>query len=338
MSKNPNQKLKLLYLYQILLQRTDENHKLTTDELRAALERCGITAERKSIYSDIEALQNFGLDVICQRGTGGGYYVASREFELPELKLLVDAIQCSRFITEKKSNELIGKIEHLTSDHEAHTLQRQVYVSERVKTLNEQIYYNIDALHAAISNDVQITFRYFNWVLNFSASPRIQKQYRRDGARYRVSPWALTWDNENYYLISYHHKYESYVHYRVDKMTDIHISSEKRSIPDERFNAAAYVKPMFFMFDGEIEQITALFHISYLNIILDRFGDNVILHETEDAECFQATFKAAVSPTFLSWIMGFGSGALILSPQWVADELKRLSLETAEMYTNIKES
>ncbi|MFR0925249.1 MAG: helix-turn-helix transcriptional regulator [Butyricicoccaceae bacterium] len=189
-------------LYQILLQRTDENHKLTTDELRAALERCGITAERKSIYSDIEALQNFGLDVICQRGTGGGYYVASREFELPELKLLVDAIQCSRFITEKKSNELIGKIEHLTSDHEAHTLQRQVYVSERVKTLNEQIYYNIDALHAAISNDVQITFRYFNWVLNFSASPRIQKQYRRDGARYRVSPWALTWDNENYYLIA----------------------------------------------------------------------------------------------------------------------------------------
>ena len=129
MSKNPNQKLKLLYLYQILLQRTDENHKLTTDKLRAALERCGITAERKSIYSDIEALQNFGLDVICQRGTGGGYYVASREFELPELKLLVDAIQCSRFITEKKSNELIGKIEHLTSDHEAHTLQRQVYVS-----------------------------------------------------------------------------------------------------------------------------------------------------------------------------------------------------------------
>ena len=179
MSKNPNQKLKLLYLYQILLQRTDENHKLTTDELRAALERGGITAERKSIYSDIEALQNFGLDVICQRGAGGGYYVASREFELPELKLLVDAIQCSRFITEKKSNELIGKIEHLTSDHEAHTLQRQVYVSERVKTLNEQIYYNIDALHAAISNDVQITFRYFNWVLNFSASPRIH-QLKRD--------------------------------------------------------------------------------------------------------------------------------------------------------------
>ena len=155
MSKNPNQKLKLLYLYQILLQRTDENHKLTTDELRAALERCGITAERKSIYSDIEALQNFGLDVICQRGTGGGYYVASREFELPELKLLVDAIQCSRFITEKKSNELIGKIEHLTSDHEAHTLQRQVYVSERVKTLNEQIYYNIDkSLPATLDSNV----------------------------------------------------------------------------------------------------------------------------------------------------------------------------------------
>lgn len=243
MSKNPNQKLKLLYLYQILLQRTDENHKLTTDELRAALERCGITAERKSIYSDIEALQNFGLDVICQRGTGGGYYVASREFELPELKLLVDAIQCSRFITEKKSNELIGKIEHLTSDHEAHTLQRQVYVSERVKTLNEQIYYNIDALHAAISNDVQITFRYFNWVLNFSASPRIQKQYRRDGARYRVSPWALTWDNENYYLIAFDHDAGEIRHYRVDKMDSLvqtDLPREGKQLFDDRFDAAAY--------------------------------------------------------------------------------------------------
>ena len=259
MSKNPNQKLKLLYLYQILLQRTDENHKLTTDELRAALERCGITAERKSIYSDIEALQNFGLDVICQRGTGGGYYVASREFELPELKLLVDAIQCSRFITEKKSNELIGKIEHLTSDHEAHTLQRQVYVSERVKTLNEQIYYNIDALHAAISNDVQITFRYFNWVLNFSASPRIQKQYRRDGARYRISPWALTWDNENYYLIAFDHDAGEIRHYRVDKMDSLvqtDLPREGKQLFDDRFDAAAYSRKVFGMFSGEEKTVT----------------------------------------------------------------------------------
>ena len=177
MPKNPNQKLKLLYLYQILMQKTDEEHKLTTDELIAALSRCGIEAERKSIYSDIAALQDFGLDVNLQRGRGGGYFVASREFELPELKLLVDAIQCSRFITEKKSNELIKKLESLASEPQARALQRQVYVSDRVKTINESIYYNIDTLHSAISAGVQITFQYFEWALDFSAQQRIQKRY-----------------------------------------------------------------------------------------------------------------------------------------------------------------
>ena len=150
---------------------------------------------------------------------------------------------------------------------------------------------------------------------------------------YSVNPLALTFDHENYYLISYNEKYKDYVHYRVDKMTDVEISSEKRILPNERFNAAEYVKPMFFMFDGKIERITALFHISYLNVIIDRFGDNVILQETKDKECFQATFQAAVSPTFLSWIIGFGAGALILSPQWVADEVRNLALEAVEMDT-----
>lgn len=192
MAKNPYQKLKLLYLYQILLQKTDEEHKLSMDELLAALARHGIEAERKSIYSDIAALQDFGLDVVLQRGPGGGYYVASREFELPELKLLVDAIQCSRFITEKKSNELIKKIESLASEPQAHALQRQVYVSDRVKTINESIYYNIDTLHNAISEGVQITFQYFEWALDFSSPERIQKRYRKDGALYQVSAHGLT--------------------------------------------------------------------------------------------------------------------------------------------------
>ena len=221
MAKGPNQKLKLLYLYQILLQKTDEEHKMSMDELLAALSRCGVAAERKSIYSDIAALQDFGLDVVMQRGPGGGYYVASRDFELPELKLLVDAIQCSRFITEKKSNELIKKIESLASEPQARALQRQVYVSDRVKTLNESIYYNIDTLHNAISEGVQITFQYFEWVLDFSKAQRIQKRYRKDGALYQVSPWALTWDDENYYMVAYDSASDSIRHYRVDKMEHI---------------------------------------------------------------------------------------------------------------------
>ncbi len=325
MSKNPNQKLKLLYLYQILLQRTDENHKLTTDELRAALERGGITAERKSIYSDIEALQNFGLDVICQRGAGGGYYVASREFELPELKLLVDAIQCSRFITEKKSNELIGKIEHLTSDHEAHTLQRQVYVSERVKTLNEQIYYNIDALHAAISNDVQITFRYFNWVLNFSASPRIQKQYRRDGARYRVSPWALTWDNENYYLIAFDHDADEIRHYRVDKMDSLvqtDLPREGKQLFDDRFDAAAYSRKVFGMFSGEEKTVKLKCLNRFIGVMLDRFGSSLRLFPA-DNEHFYLDVDVVVSPQFFSWVFSLEGDVRIVNPPEVCEAFEK---------------
>ena len=254
MPKNPNQKLKLLYLYQILMQKTDEEHKLTTDELIAALSRCGIEAERKSIYSDIAALQDFGLDVNLQRGRGGGYFVASREFELPELKLLVDAIQCSRFITEKKSNELIKKLESLASEPQARALQRQVYVSDRVKTINESIYYNIDTLHSAISAGVQITFQYFEWALDFSAQQRIQKRYRRDGARYQVSPWALTWDDENYYMVAYEAASDAIRHYRVDKMEHIELTDLRREgqrLFHDQFNIASYARKVFGMFSGE---------------------------------------------------------------------------------------
>ena len=314
MPKSENQKQKLLYLLKFFYEETDEDHPLTVNEIIAKLNQNGISAARRSIYDDIRTLQDFGIDIVMRKSKTCAYFLGSRLFETSELKILIDSIQSSRFITKKKSESIIKRLKQLASKPQARSL------------------YNVDTLHNAIAANRRITFRYFDYNI------KREKVFRKNGELYSADPLALTFDNENYYLISYHHKYESYVHYRVDKMTDIHISSEKRSIPDERFNAVAYVKPMFFMFDGEIEQITALFHISYLNIILDRFGDNVILHETEDAECFQATFKAAVSPTFLSWIMGFGSGALILSPQWVADELKRLSLKTAEMYTDTEES
>lgn len=332
MPKSENQKQKLLYLLKFFYEETDEDHPLTVNEIIAKLNQNGISAARRSIYDDIRTLQDFGIDIVMQKSKTCAYFLGSRLFETSELKILIDSIQSSRFITKKKSESIIKRLKQLASKPQARSFSGQIYIYDRIKSMNESILYNVDTLHNAIAANRRITFRYFDYNI------KREKVFRKNGELYSADPLALTFDNENYYLISYHHKYEGYVHYRVDKMTDIHISTEKRSIPNERFNAAAYVKPMFFMFDGEIEQITALFHISYLNIILDRFGDNVILHETEDAECFQATFKAAVSPTFLSWIMGFGSGALILSPQWVADELKRLSLKTAEMYTDTEES
>lgn len=237
----------------------------------------------------------------------------------------MDAIQCSRFITEKKSNELIGKIEHLTSDHEAHTLQRQVYVSERVKTLNEQIYYNIDALHAAISNDVQITFRYFNWVLNFSASPRIQKQYRRDGARYRVSPWALTWDNENYYLIAFDHDAGEIRHYRVDKMDSLvqtDLPREGKQLFDDRFDAAAYSRKVFGMFSGEEKTVKLKCLNRFIGVMLDRFGSNLRLLPA-DHEHFYLDVDVVVSPQFFSWVFSLEGDVRIVNPPEVCEAFEK---------------
>lgn len=255
------------------------------------------------------------------------YFLGSRLFEIPELKILIDSIQASRFITKKKSESIIKRLKQLASKPQSRKFSGQIYIYDRVKSMNECILYNVDTLHNAIAENRKVAFRYFDYNI------KREKVFRKNGELYSVNPLALTFDHENYYLISYNEKYKDYVHYRVDKMTDIEIRSEKRIIPNERFNAAEYVKPMFFMFDGKIERITALFHISYLNVIIDRFGDNVILQETKDKECFQATFQAAVSPTFLSWIIGFGAGALILSPQWVADEVRNLALEAVEMDT-----
>lgn len=319
MPKNPNQKLKLLYLYQLLLRKTDEDHRLGMEDILSALDRYGIEAERKSIYSDIAALQDFGLDVMLQRGPGGGYYVAARDFELPELKLLVDAIQCSRFITEKKSTELIRKLAALASEPQARALQRQVYVSDRVKTMNESIYYNIDTLHSAISAGVQITYQYFEWALDFSAQQRIQKRYRRDGALYRVSPWALTWDDENYYLVAYDGGAQQIRHYRVDKMEHISLTEQRRegrALFQDHFNIAAYSRKVFGMFSGEEQTVRLRCENRFIGVLRDRFGSDLMLQKADDSH-FSVSVNVVVSPQFFSWVFGLGGAVQIIAPDAV---------------------
>lgn len=328
MPRSENQKQKLLYLLKFFYEETDEEHTLTVNQIIDKLNQNGIAAARRSIYDDIRTLQDFGIDIVMRKSKTCEYFLSSRLFETSELKILIDSIQSSRFITKKKSESIIKRLKQLASKPQSRKFSGQIYIYDRIKSMNECILYNVDTLHNAIAENRKVMFRYFDYNI------KREKVFRKNSESYSVSPLALTFDNENYYLISYNDKYEDYVHYRVDKMVDIEISKEKRIMPKEKFNAAEYVKPMFSMFDGKVEHITALFHISYLNVIIDRFGDNVTLRETEDEECFQATFKAAVSPTFLSWIIGFGAGALILSPQWVADEVKKLALEAAEMYEN----
>ena len=227
MPKGTNQKRKLMVLARFLQKHSDEEHPLTLGQLQEELERWNAPAERKSIYDDMEQLRQLGLDVQTRRGVGGGWFIGQRDFELAELKLLVDAVQSSRFLTQKKSSALIGKLESLASVHQARQLQRQVYVDRRIKTMNESIFYNVDRLHGAIGANRVISFHYFEMNMNK------ERVFRRGGAEYQVTPYGLIWDNENYYLAGWDHDREEVRHYRVDKMTDITITGMARHVPGD---------------------------------------------------------------------------------------------------------
>nr|WP_294682696.1 WYL domain-containing protein [uncultured Anaerotignum sp.] len=307
-----SQKMKTLCLMQILMQKTDEAHRMTAGELAAQLQDYGIQAERKSIYADIEALQHFGLDIVQQKGTQGGYYVASRNFELPELKLLVDAVQSSKFITVKKSEELIRKLESLTSKYEAQQLHRNVFLYHRPKTENESIYYNVDKIHFALHSERRICFQYAEW------TTKKELRLKRGGAFYVVSPWALTWDDENYYLIAYEKAADTIKHYRVDKMQRIDILESKREGEKQfrHFDLAAFAKKTFGMYGGRDETVTLLCHNSLIGVMLDRFGQEVPLVPVDETH-FYVKPLVAVSPQFYGWLAGLGEQVQISAPQEV---------------------
>lgn len=312
----------------ILLEQTDEEHSLTVPQMITELANVGISAERKSIYDDLEYLQLFGIDICSTKTKTTNYFVASRDFELPELKLLVDSVQSSKFITHKKSLELISKIEKLTSRHNAKKLQRQVFVTNRVKTPNERIYYNVDKIHEAIAENKQITFKYFGLDVNK------KKVYGKDGEMYKESPVSLTWDDENYYLITYKEKYDSYVHYRVDKMENIEITEDSRVLSEKPFDLSIYSKSMFQMYSGEETDVSIQFENELVGVVYDRFGVDVPIIKTDEKH-FICNVKVAVSPHFLSWIISFGNKAKILSPDYVQEQLYELIREVQEQYETI---
>lgn len=312
-----NQKLRLLYLLRFLQRETDEEHPAGLGEMLAELETYGITANRKTLYDDLEALRLFGLDLVTAKGHTTGYYVASREFELPELKLLVDSVQSSKFITHKKTLSLIRKIEGLASVHEGQRLQRQVYVHNRVKTMNESVYYNVDELSGAINADRAIRFRYFEY------APDKSRVYRRGGAWYRVSPFALMWDDENYYLLGWDEDAESLRHYRVDKMDRITARAEPRQgkAAFEQVDMSAYSQQVFGMFGGTVQPVRLRFARHLAGAVIDRFGRDVIL-SPDGEEHFLVTAQVAVSPLFYAWVLGFGDEAEIVAPPEVRKGLK----------------
>lgn len=329
MATAQTQKMKLLYLMKILMERTDEKHMLTANELCNILRsEYDVPAERKSIYSDISALQDFGLDVVQQKGKSPGYYIGSRLFELAELKLLVDAVQASKSITGKKTDELIQKLESLASHEDARQLQQQVFLYKRAKTENETIYYNVDYIHTAIYSNVQIRFQYTEW------TEKKEIRLKKDGAFYVVSPWALTWDDENYYLIAYDEQANKLKHYRVDKMQHMELLKEKRLGKEqfEYFDIVAFEKRTFGMFGGREEKVTLCCENYLAGVILDRFGKDVMMIP-QDEQHFRVSIPAAVSPQFFGWIAGLGHGIRILRPDNVRAEFKEYLHDIIDKYS-----
>lgn len=303
MPKGTNQKFKLYRLAQIMLENTDEEHYITMPEIMAGLGKYEITADRKSIYTDLRDLEILDIEVEGEPvGNRYHYHVINRPFELPELKLLVDAIQSSRFITEKKTNALIRKLEKLVSKYDAQKLQRQVYVSGRIKTMNESIYYTVDAIHNAISENRKIRFQYFQW------NVKKEMELRHGGAWYHISPWGLAWDNENYYLVGYDLDAGRIKHYRVDKMLHIRISEEEREGREhfQKLDMADYTQKSFGMFGGEEQTVKLLVDNSLVGVILDRFGKDVMLIPADEGH-FTVNVDVHVSGQFLGWIFSLGN-------------------------------
>lgn len=323
-----DQKLRTLYLMEILLERTNDEHMLNATELCTILDQeYGISTDRRTIYTEMEILEKFGLDIQQKKGKNSGYYIGARDFELPELKLLVDAVQSSKFITEKKSKELIQKLEKLCCKTDAAILSKYVFIVNRPKTENETVYYNVDYIHNAIYENKEISFQYAEW------TTKKEFKLKREGAFYVVSPWALTWDDENYYLVAYDEVAGIIKHYRVDKMqrTKILKTDRKGEESFKNFDLASYAKKTFGMYGGIDAEVTLECKNELAGVVIDRFGHDVwLIPQGEDY--FKIKVLVSVSPQFFGWITGIGPGMKIIGPKDVKNQYKEYLLNVLENY------
>lgn len=333
MPKGENQKFKLYHLAQIMLNQTDDEHYITMPQIQNELAKCDVTADRKSIYRDLEDLKKLevlGIEVEGEKaGRGYHYHVVRRAFELPELKLLVDAIQSSKFITEKKSNDLIKKLEKFVSQYEAQKLQRQVFVSGRVKTMNESIYYTVDAIHNAITENKKIKFQYYQW------NAQKEMELRHGGAWYHISPWGLSWNDENYYLVGYDSETKKIKHYRVDKMLHLEISDEAREGKEhfKKLDMADYTKKSFGMYGGKEQKVKLWADNSMAGVIIDRFGKDVMLiPASDDKEHFTVNVDVYVSDQFLGWVFSLGEKVKIIGPDDVVNRMRETIEQRRMLY------
>ena len=327
MPRLSNQKFKALYITRILLERTDERNVLTAQEICDVLLTYDIPASRQSIYDDIEVIRKFGLDVVLQPGKGGGYFIATRDFELPELKLLVDAVQSSRLITGKKCHELIGKLSKLASREQAKQLNRQVWITGRAKALNETVYYNIDAIHEAINTVKKIKFKYFDYNI------KKKRAYRKKDQFYINTPVAMCWNDDKYYLITYNPYFvNAFAPYRVDRMASVEVLDESAdSFYHKKFSIVDYIKQTFGMYSGEIIKARLAFDESLVNVVLDHFGSDTHLLEIGSGR-FAINVEVSNSPVFLGWIFQLGDKAEILEPESLRTAMREMISTVSSTY------
>lgn len=314
--KNESQQA-LLLLRQYLYQQTDEQHPASVTDILAFWQQHGIQAGRKSVYTDIELLQNAGMDIVCVKSSQNRYFVGQRLFELPELKLLVDAVESSRFITEKKSTALIKKLGHLTSTAQAEQLNRRIYMGGTPKPENEGIYYNVDTIHNAVQKKQQITFRYFEY------TPKKEKILKHDGYKYRFSPYAMIWNRDRYYAVGWSEKHGKIAQFRVDRMTAVE-PLEQTAVQTPDFDPAEYVRKVFGMYPDNLCTVELLCDNEVMRSVIDRFGENVQT-ETVDEQHFRATVEVAPSPPFFSWVFTFSGKIRIVSPAAVLEEMRDMA-------------
>lgn len=318
MPRGSNQKFKFTYLMKIMAEKTDDEHSLTMPQILEELEKYEVSAERKSIYEDFKDMSNFGIEVIKeQKGRETFYHIAGREFELAEVKLLIDAVQSAKFITQKKSKSLISKVKNFVSEHQAKQLQRQIVINDRVKTMNESVYYNVDDIHTAINQNRKIKFKYYKWDID-------KKLVERHGGSYFfVSPWALLWDDENYYMIAFDDWDNKIKHYRVDKMMYIEVGNDERAGKEEfkNFDMAKYSKATFGMYHGEKTKVCIKFANHMCGVFIDRFGKDTLFRKIDENHS-ELIVDINVSPQFFGWIFSLGNDVEIVSPVEVVNELR----------------
>lgn len=321
-------KPRILYLLKILQQYTDEEHPLSTNQLIDMLnEKYGISAHRTTLYKDIAALQEFGIDVVIIHSTQCKYFIGSRKFELPELKLLVDAVESSKFITAKKSKTLIEKIHTLTSEEQIAKLKRNNYVAGRVKPDNEMIYYIVDTVNDAINEGKKISFQYYEY------TGLKKKVLRNKGEVYTISPYHLIWNDDFYYVIGYSDKKKKIVTFRVDRITappEI-LSADAVPVPTD-FDIAEFTRQVFFMYDGENVMIDLRCDNSLMKTMIDRFGEDVTTL-AYDMTSFRLQTEVSASPTFFGWVFGFGGKVQILAPGNIKEQYRQMIVQANE---NIK--